>query len=221
MLFNSQVFILLFLPLTWLVFDTLRRRGSGFLAWLLVASLVFYVWWEPRDLPILAFSILGNYLLGRRLGRVPGRPPRFLLGAGVAANLGLIGWFKYRGLAAASLGDLGLEVMMPAFDRVKARDRRTDLAVGLAVFSIGLAKKVLLADSLAPIADGVFDGAERGATPVGADAWLGTLAYGLQLYFDFSAYSDMALGIARMFGIDLPINFLSPYRARNIAEFWR
>ncbi len=279
MLFNSQVFILLFLPLVWLLFDALRRRGSGYLAWLLLASLAFYIWWEPRDLPILLGSIIGNFLLGHLLGRRPGQPPRFLLGFAVCANLALLGWFKYRGLAAATLNDLGAGIgipevvlplaisfftfqqiaylidvarglapersflryavfvsffpqliagpivhwqeMMPAFDRVRDRDRWNDLAVGLSVFAIGLAKKVLIADSLAPVADGVFDATARGPVPGSADAWLATLAYGLQLYFDFSAYSDMALGIARMFGIDLPVNFLSPYKARNIAEFWR
>jgi len=96
-----------------------------------------------------------------------------------------------------------------------------NLAIGITVFTIGLAKKVILADTLARTASPVFDGAAAGAAPGLIAGWLAVLAYGLQIYFDFSGYSDMAIGLARMFGIHLPINFASPYRARSIVEFWR
>lgn len=94
------------------------------------------------------------------------------------------------------------------------------IGVGLTIFIIGLAKKTLLADPLAPLAREAFDAAQAGPIPA-ALAWQGMLAYTLQLYFDFSGYSDMAVGLARMFGIHLPINFWSPYRAVSITEFWR
>lgn len=94
------------------------------------------------------------------------------------------------------------------------------LASGLCFFSIGLFKKVILADSLARYATPVFDLA-RQAVPGGELAWQGMLAYTLQLYFDFSGYSDMAIGLALMFGFKLPINFSSPYKATSIIEFWR
>ncbi len=92
---------------------------------------------------------------------------------------------------------------------------------GLSLFVLGLAKKVLLADSLAQVADPVFDANAAGEAPTQAMAWLGLLAYSLQIYFDFSAYSDMAIGLGIVFGLSLPVNFLSPYKSRNIIEFWR
>src|SRR5205085_8482758 len=93
--------------------------------------------------------------------------------------------------------------------------------VGTTLFVIGLAKKVLIADSFARFATPVFDAASKGAAPGFAAAWMGTLAYTMQIYFDFSGYSDMAIGLARLFGIRLPLNFNSPYKAVNIADFWR
>jgi len=101
------------------------------------------------------------------------------------------------------------------------RDVATDVAIGLSLFTIGLAKKVVLADSLAAYATPVFDAADAGLSVTLAEAWIGALSYTFQLYFDFSGYSDMAIGLARIFGIHLPVNFLSPYRATSIAEFWR
>jgi len=95
------------------------------------------------------------------------------------------------------------------------------LAVGLSIFIIGLFKKVVLADGAALYATPVFDAALHGYTLSFFEAWCGTLAYTLQIYFDFSGYSDMAIGLARMFGIRLPINFNSPYKSLNIIDFWR
>lgn len=109
--------------------------------------------------------------------------------------------------------------MMPQFaDPANARPRSANFAVGLSIFVVGLAKKVLLADPLAPLAAPVF---AAGAHPQLLEAWTGVLAYAFQLYFDFSGYSDMAIGLSRLFGIRLPLNFHSPYKARNIGEFWR
>jgi len=95
--------------------------------------------------------------------------------------------------------------------------RWDDVALGLTWFTLGLCKKVLIADHLAQYADGAF--AHPASVGTG-DAWLGVLNYSLQLYFDFSGYSDMALGLARMFSIRLPFNFDSPYKAQSIIEFW-
>jgi alginate O-acetyltransferase complex protein AlgI len=95
------------------------------------------------------------------------------------------------------------------------------IAMGVTIFVLGLAKKVLLADSVAGRADWTFDSALRGEQLTFMEAWIGALSYTLQLYFDFSGYSDMAIGLALLFGIRLPINFNSPYKAHNIVEFWR
>ncbi|MES2072349.1 MAG: MBOAT family protein [Pseudomonadota bacterium] len=94
------------------------------------------------------------------------------------------------------------------------------IVAGLAFFAIGLFKKVVLADSMARYASPVFELARQGV-PGGEAAWQAMLAYTLQLYFDFSGYSDMAIGLALMFGFRLPINFSSPYQAASIIDFWR
>jgi len=95
------------------------------------------------------------------------------------------------------------------------------MEVGLTMFALGLFKKVIIADGIALYATPVFDAAANGTVLTFMDAWIGTLAYTFQLYFDFSAYSDMAVGVALMFGIRLPVNFNSPYKATNIIAFWR
>jgi alginate O-acetyltransferase complex protein AlgI len=105
-------------------------------------------------------------------------------------------------------------------DLHEPRPRLEQASEGAIRFAQGLAKKVLIADQIAPIADAAFAGAGHGDLTTGA-AWLGALAYTLQLYFDFSGYSDMAIGIAAMLGFRLPENFDRPYSARSVTEFWR
>jgi alginate O-acetyltransferase complex protein AlgI len=94
-------------------------------------------------------------------------------------------------------------------------------AAGVTLFSLGLFKKLVLADTLAPYVDSVFDAASRGLAVGTVDAWLGTTAYFLQLYFDFSGYCDMALGIGALLGIRLPLNFNSPLKATSVIDYWR
>ncbi len=113
--------------------------------------------------------------------------------------------------------------MMPQFHEEKSRQLNwNNMAVGLTVFVIGLSKKVVIADSIAPYANKIFNAsltASQGITF--SEAWIGALAYTLQLYFDFSGYADMAIGLALMCNIKLPVNFDSPYKALSIADFWR
>ena len=112
--------------------------------------------------------------------------------------------------------------MLPQFTKdIASRINSTNLVIGIAVFSIGLAKKVLIADQISPYANPVFSAAEMGVTISFFEAWGAALAYTLQLYFDFSGYADMAIGIGIMFGIKLPANFNSPYKAACIIDFWR
>jgi alginate O-acetyltransferase complex protein AlgI len=111
---------------------------------------------------------------------------------------------------------------MPQFQRGRAFTiTRASLAIGLSLLTIGLAKKTLLADPLGAYASAVFDDAAAGATPLLVESWIGALCYTFQLYFDFSGYSDMALGISRVVNLRLPANFLSPYKATSIIDFWR
>ncbi|MFY9935988.1 MAG: MBOAT family O-acyltransferase [Silvibacterium sp.] len=109
--------------------------------------------------------------------------------------------------------------IMPQF--AKGRDfslKWNDVALGLSWFILGLCKKVLIADRIARFADSTF--AQPAGLPL-LSAWLGVLNYAVQLYFDFSGYSDMALGLARMFSIELPFNFNSPYKSPSVIEFWQ
>jgi alginate O-acetyltransferase complex protein AlgI len=285
MLFNSHVFLFAYLPVTLLVFFALGRTGwrHAALAWLTVASLFFYGWWDPRNLLLIAGSMIGNFALGRAIS-AKGTPPgsrRMLLVAGIGANLALLGYFKYANFVvdnwngvfgtAHALGPIALPLgisfftfqqisylvdayrgateqhnfvhyclfvtffphliagplvhhgeMLPQFTRESAfRPNRRNLEVGLTLFVIGLFKKVVIADRLAVYAAPVFGAADAGASLSFLEAWCGAIAFTLQLYFDFSAYSDMAIGLARLFGIRLPLNFHSPYKAQNVIEFWR
>jgi alginate O-acetyltransferase complex protein AlgI len=112
--------------------------------------------------------------------------------------------------------------MMPQFaDSSTYRPNPRYLALGLSLFGAGLFKKVVFADNLSGYVDLVFQTASNGIALSTVQAWLGTLSYTLQLYFDFSGYSDMAIGLAYMIGIRFPLNFFSPYKATSVIEFWR
>jgi D-alanyl-lipoteichoic acid acyltransferase DltB (MBOAT superfamily) len=113
------------------------------------------------------------------------------------------------------------EMMEQMQDRKDAAFDLNRLVIGLTMFGMGLFKKVALADSIAPFANAVFDGAASGGSVDFSTSWLGTGCYALQLYFDFSGYSDMAIGLGYLFGIRLPLNFDSPFKATNISDFWR
>jgi alginate O-acetyltransferase complex protein AlgI len=281
MLFNSYVFLFGFLPIALAGYEIAGRFDRRWvIAWLALISLAFYAYWKPPLVLLLVSSVLVNYLVAVLISREPAgsRRGRAWMWAAIAANLALLGYFKYlfpvlnfvshaagltfhwsdlvlplgisfftftqiaylvdlqQGIASLqSLPSYTLFVtffphliagpilhhkeIMPQFtqDRVY-RLRLDDLAVGLTWFVMGMGKKVLLADHFSHQANAVFD--MTGALPA-ATAWSGVLAYSLQLYFDFSGYSDMAIGLARMFSIDFPLNFSSPYKARNIADFWQ
>jgi len=112
--------------------------------------------------------------------------------------------------------------MMPQFEKLRPRLKlSTDLAVGLTIIAIGLFKKAVLADSLGAVADPLCQASAAGSSRSTTDAWIATLSFSFQIYFDFSGYSDIAIGSARLFGIRLPENFRSPYKASSIIEFWR
>jgi len=112
--------------------------------------------------------------------------------------------------------------MLPQFDALEAgRPRRRNLEVGLTIFFAGLFKKVVIADGVAAWSTPVFEQVALGALPAAVESWTAALAYTFQLYFDFSGYSDMAVGLGLLFGVRLPLNFASPYRATSIIEFWR
>ncbi|MEO5738145.1 MAG: MBOAT family O-acyltransferase, partial [Variovorax sp.] len=112
--------------------------------------------------------------------------------------------------------------MMPQFANPSTyRVDANKVALGLAIFTFGLAKKLLIADKMGQYADLMFTGVHNGTLPSLYTAWFGVLAYTLQIYFDFSGYSDMAVGLSLCLGVRLPLNFNSPYKSTNIIEFWR
>jgi D-alanyl-lipoteichoic acid acyltransferase DltB (MBOAT superfamily) len=111
---------------------------------------------------------------------------------------------------------------MPQFAQSATyRPNAESIVVGLTLFSLGLFKKVLLADQFALYSNPIFNAVGQGGQPMFFESWIGAVAYTLQLYFDFSGYSDMAIGLSRLFNVKLPLNFNSPYKASNIIDFWR
>jgi alginate O-acetyltransferase complex protein AlgI len=118
---------------------------------------------------------------------------------------------------------VNFKVIFPQYRHLRGNYRAflANFSIGVSIFAVGLFKKVVIADSMAPIASLVFSAAESGQQIFAVDAWRAAFAYSLQIYFDFSGYSDMAIGLGRMFGFRLPINFNSPYKASSIIDFWR
>jgi D-alanyl-lipoteichoic acid acyltransferase DltB (MBOAT superfamily) len=265
-------------PLVYLGWQLTQKYGKTLpLFFLVVASLFFYGYWNPSLLAILLISLGANYTLGRLI--IDGKSPSVLFYLGIAANLALLGYFKYAGFLVANIDNLfgvNTSFISPALplgisfftfqkiaflsdtkagkikeispldyclfvtffpqliagpivhhrafidqlDKSTERDKFADLAQGLSLFTFGLFKKAFLADKFAVFASPIFSD-QLGSGINIYTAWIGALSYTLQLYFDFSGYSDMALGLARIFGISLPINFNSPYKANSIIEFWR
>ena len=278
MLFSSQTFLFVFLPLviaaTFLIGRYLSRKMA--LMALLVGSVVFYGWWEPRYLLLIGASIVLNFAIGLRLYASKSKA---LLTAGIGLNLVILGYYKYAGFFLDNLNtvfatnwDAGTIIlplaisfftfqqvaylvdvyqgkaedhdflhyclfvtffpqliagpivhhkeMMPQFYSESVfRPQWDNIRIGALIFFIGLFKKVVIADGISVYSDAVF-GADS-VTPNFVEAWAAILAYTFQIYFDFSGYSEMAMGLARLFGIHLPLNFFSPYRASNIIVFWR
>ena len=252
--------------------------AKGFLVF---ASLFFYSWWNIAYLPIILSSLLFNYVIGNSLNENFKKVQvhkKALLAFGIAANVALLGYFKYTDFlientnlafdTSIPLLHLALPLaisfftfqqiaylvdsyrdetaeydflnyalfvtffpqliagpivhhseMMPQFaSRWNLVKNYKNIALGLFIFSIGLFKKVVIADSFAVWATAGFDAA---TTLSLFEAWATSLSYTFQLYFDFSGYTDMAIGAALLFNIRLPINFNSPYKALDIQDFWR
>jgi alginate O-acetyltransferase complex protein AlgI len=284
MLFQSQIFVLVFLPLAVMSYY-FRARSRTWREWcLLAASLVFYGWWDVRFIPLLVGQIGITWALAKLHDWTKSgakTKSNWPLWAGIAVNLASLGTFKYLNFIFTSFM-AAIGAPQPAFDIVlpigisffsfqlisylidRMRDdapiyplRRFALFVmffphliagpivrhnelipqfaadplrpgfderfgmGLILFTIGFAKKVLLADLLAGTVNGLFSAAGAGATLSSAESWTAALGFALQIFLDFSAYTEMAIGIALLFGLFLPENFRRPYLATDITDFWR
>ena len=283
MLFNSIAFAL-FLPIVFALYwsigkDNFRTQN----AFMVVASYVFYGWWDWRFLFLIFISSLVDFILGSRMVRTdsPGTKKTYLV-LSLLVNLGILGFFKYFNFFIDSFADLvqsiGLQANIPTlriilpvgisfytfqtlsytldiyrgklkptkdpvaffafvsffpqlvagpierakdllpqffvprvFDRTKAQD-------GLRQMLWGFAKKMIVADTMAPHVKAIFDNSE---TLDGVTLLMGVFFFAMQIYCDFSGYSDIAIGASRLFGFQLSRNFAYPYFSRDIGEFWR
>ena len=274
MLFSSVPFLFYFLPCVLLVYFIVPGKLKNSV--LLLASLVFYGWGEPRYLPVMAVSILQGYVFGLLIERFRGRPlARVFLTVSVLLSLGMLAYFKYADFMIANLNALtGLSVPLlritlpigisfytfqilsyavdvyrgtvPAqrnlidlaayiamFPQLIAgpivryadvagqlhvrRHSLPDAAYGVRRFVLGLSKKILFANLLGELAASFHASTDLSVLYY----WLGAAAFMLQIYYDFSGYSDMAIGLGRIFGFRFPENFDHPYCAGSITEFWR
>lgn len=283
MLFNSFIFIFMFLPLTLIGYFLLNSYGKEKWAkgFLVLCSLYFYSYFNPKYTLLILVSILVNYCLGTILSKninVRGGGTKYYFVSGLIFNIGMLFYFKYYDFFIANINSIFkinlpiLNLMLPLgisfftfqqlsflIDSYKGKSQKYDFLSyclfvtffpqliagpivlpeemlpqfenhdnkkinyenmnrGLYLFSIGLAKKILIADSIAPFADAGFD---KMTSLTFIEGWLTSISYTMQLYFDFSGYCDMAMGIALMFNIILPLNFNSPYKSSNIQEFWK
>lgn len=278
MVFSSSIFLFCFLPVLLLVYYLIKESYRNGL--LLIASLAFYAWGEPKFVFVIILSILINYGFGLllHLSKKKGnRASRFIMLMGVAANCGLLFYFKYFDFFLSSFNSIsGFEIplkniilpigisfftfqglsyvidlylnkvevqknllkfaLFKAFfpqliagpivryvdvhDQIDSRLTTVDdFAYGVRRFIMGLGKKVIIANTLGQVADNIFSlSADQNTSAI---AWVGAICYTFQIYFDFSGYSDMAIGLARMFGFKFKENFDFPYVSKSVTEFWR
>lgn len=272
MVFSSSIFLFSFLPILLLVYFIAAEQFKN--AILLLASLFFYAWGEPKNIAIMLLSILINYVLGYAVERDWALKKLFLILA-VTYNLATLYIFKYLNFTVDTINRLsggGLEIQQIALPigisfytfqimsyvidvyrgKIKAQSNILNLALyislfpqliagpivrytdierqitcrsvfwdkareGVVRFAVGFSKKVLIADQLSTFVDTVF----AGDYPSILANWVGIIAYTLQIFFDFSGYSDMAIGLGKIFGFDILENFNYPYISQSIREFWR
>ncbi|MEQ2528573.1 MBOAT family O-acyltransferase [Bacillaceae bacterium CLA-AA-H227] len=281
MLFNSYIFIIGFLPVVLLFYYLLIRMDNRYYAkaFLVLASLFFYSYWEIAYLPILLTTIIFNFVVSKLMNKTEEvKRKKTLLIIGIIFNVGLLCYFKYmdffiiniNNVFESNLSLLGLalplglsfitfqkiaflvdtyrgetkgyhildyaffvtffpqlisgpivhhkEIIPQITDRKNFLVHYNNIASGLYIFAVGLFKKVIIADTFAKWAN---EGYNNVANLGLYDSWITTLSYTIQLYFDFSGYCDMAIGLALLFNIRLPINFNSPYKSLDIQDFWR
>ena len=274
MLFSSVPFLYYFLPATLLLYLVAPRRLKN--AVLLLMSLVFYAWGEPRYIAVMLASVALGYVFGLLIERFRGkRAAKVFLALSVASSLAFLVYFKYadffitnwnavtgfavplleialpigisfytfqilsytvdvyRGEVSAQKNPIDLAAYITLFPQLIAGPivRYSDVdrqlgerthtldktALGIRRFVLGLAKKILIADALAAFCSDFAASGEKSVLFF----WLYAVAFSLQIYFDFSGYSDMAIGLGRIFGFDFPENFNYPFISGSITEFWR
>ena len=270
MVFSTPIFLFLFLPAV-LVLNYIipKKHIAAKNTVLLIASLFFYAWGEPKNVLLMLLSIAVNYVCGLLLGKFDSdeKKRKVVLWVSVVFNLGLLFFFKYfnfvtGGIFPAIKLPIGIsfftfQIMSYTIDvyrrSVEPQKNLVKLALyislfpqliagpivryidvekqltyrectaektarGMIRFSMGLAKKVVISNTVAAICDGIFGSTN---TVPAFTAWVGVICYALQIYFDFSGYSDMAIGMGHMLGFDFLENFNYPYVSCSVQEFWR
>lgn len=280
MVFSSIFFLCVFLPIVVVIYYVLPRQLRNL--WLLLASLFFYAWGEPRYILIMLFSTVFDYVNGIAIDHATKRGHhdtwgRVVLAVSVVGNLGILGFFKYtdfllesvnhfagtslallnlalpigisfytfqtmsytidvyRGEVQAQKNIISFGMYVCLFPQLIAgpivryqdvarevdvrKETIGDMTHGMQRFLLGLGKKVLLANQIGVVWD-YISGLGSADMSTGL-AWLGALAYTFQIYFDFSGYSDMAIGLGELFGFHFPENFDHPYESASITQFWR
>jgi len=279
MVFSSSIFLFFFLPLVVIGYYLLNKNFRIY--FLLLASLLFYAWGEPRYILIMLLSITINYTFGLFINASIFSRKRFfakvLLILATTGNLGILFYFKYLNFTLSTVNRVfntsftlhaivmpigisfftfqGMSYVIDLYwQKVKVQRNPAKLAffisffpqliagpivryidikkqiyhrteslekfiAGAERFIIGLAKKVIIANNMGYVADLVF--ANQALENTHATAWLGIICYTFQIYFDFSGYSDMAIGLGRLFGFEFLENFNYPYISKTITEFWR
>jgi alginate O-acetyltransferase complex protein AlgI len=267
----------MFLPIVLAAYFLLPNRFKNLI--LLIASLIFYAWGEPKYVLLMLVSILMNYIFGMFINKYRNKIlyKKWTVALAVIANIGLLGYFKYSNFFIDNVNDLfnlsienehlplpigisfftfhALSYLIDVYrkdtavqtnvydlalyialfpqlvagpiiryntvaDEIQKRTHSIELfSRGVRRFIIGLSKKVMIANPLGELADTLF--AMNPGDMSTCTAWLGIIAYTLQIYFDFSGYSDMAIGLGHMFGFNFLENFNFPYISRSISEFWR
>ncbi len=276
MVFSSTIFLCVYLPLVLLGYYICPKKGRNL--FLLIVSLVFYAWGEPRYVFLMMFSIVINFVFGLLMDKHRSDPKRLklMLVLSVVIDLGLLSVFKYTDFIITNVNaifstgfdllnialpigisfytfqamsytidvyrndvrvqrniiDFGMYItMFPQLiagpivrysdvqDQLAERSVTTDdFSAGIMRFVVGLGKKVLLANQMGAVWSGIY---ALGGDVSALMAWTGAAAYTFQIYFDFSGYSDMAIGLGRMFGFKFPENFRYPYESVSITDFWR
>lgn len=276
MVFSSTIFLCVYLPLVLLGYYICPKKGRNL--FLLIVSLVFYAWGEPKYVFLMIFSILVNYIFGRLMDKHRENKKRLklMLVLSVVIDIGLLSVFKYTDFIITNVNaifganfdllnialpigisfytfqamsytidvyrndvrvqknliDFGMYITMfpqliagPIVRYADVQDQLADRSVTTADFSegimrfvVGLGKKVLLANQMGAVWSDIY---ALGGDVSALMAWTGAIAYTFQIYFDFSGYSDMAIGLGRMFGFKFPENFRYPYQSVSITDFWR
>lgn len=263
MVFSELSFLFMFLPAVLLVYYICPAKIKNLV--LVMASLVFYAWGEPKYVLVMLGSIVVNYvngiLMGYFINKNKEKSQKAVLIVSVVENLGILGLFKYAGPHVGLALPIGIsfytfQIMSYIIDvyrrkvnyqknlinfaayvtmfpqliagpivryktvdaQLAKRDHTVDkFAEGVRRFVIGLGKKVLLANVAGSMWEYILANDGRSAVM----AWLGAIGFAFQIYFDFSGYSDMAIGLGKMFGFDYEENFNYPYIGKSITEFWR